>query len=1027
MSEQNLGKVGQIERITQNRIVKLFQNKLGYAYLANWKDRPDNSNIEEGILKKYLSESKDKDGKIRYDDTLINKALDKLRITANDYNESLYTNNKNVYGLLRYGVQVKARVGESFETVELIDWKHPEKNQFAIAEEVTVQGNHDKRPDIVIYINGIALAVLELKRSTISIGDGIRQNIVNQQKEFIQSFFSTIQLIFAGNDTEGLRYGTIGTPEKYYLKWKEQSAVKKLLDKYLLILCEKRRFLEIIYDFVIFDGGMKKMCRPHQYFGTKAAQDYAKRREGGIIWHTQGSGKSLVMVWLAKWILENNPNARIAIITDRDELDKQIKRVFEDSGEEIYRTSSGKDLMKQLGHAKPRLLCSLVHKFGRRDVDDFDAFIEELKNAPAKTFGEIFVFVDECHRTQSGKLHKVMKTVLKNAIFVGFTGTPLLKADKETSIEVFGRYIHTYKFNEAVEDEVVRDLVYEARDVDQQITSQKRIDEWFEAKTKGLNDFQKLELKKKWGTMQKVLSSISRLQKIVNDIVFDFNVKPRLSSGFGNAILIAGNIHEACRYYELFQKTELRGKCGLITSYNPSTKDITTEDTGANTETEKQEIYKTYEELLKDAKAQPGKTKAETYEDKAKEKFIKEPTNMKLLVVVDKLLVGFDAPPCSYLYIDKKMQDHGLFQAICRVNRLDTDDKLFGYIVDYKDLFNKVEDAVAVYTSELDYDNFEKEDVDILLKDRLKVGREKLDGALEEIVLLCDPVPKPKDSLAYIHFFCGDPENTEDLKSNEVKRTALYKHAVALIRAYANIAGEMEEVGYTKKEVEDIKKSVDFYLNLREEIRKASGETLDLKTYEADMRHLIDNFIAADEPKKISDFENQTLLDLIVKSGIADAINTLPKGIKKSQEAVAETIENNVRRKIIKDHLIDPAYFDEMSKLLSEIIRERKNDAIKYEEYLKKIADLAKRVSTSKPDDLPRSIKTQAQRSLYNNLGKNEYLAMQVHDAIMRVKKADWKGNFPKENEIKAAMHRILKDMVEVERIFPIVKEQNEY
>lgn len=1022
-----MSEVGDIERKTQNRIVKLFQNKLSYDYLGNWEERLNNSNIEEGIVRKYLSECKDKDGKRQYNDVLISKALDKLRIAANNYNESLYTNNQNVYDLLRYGVKVKAEVGENFETVHLIDWKHPEKNCFAIAEEVTVQGNHDKRPDVVIYVNGIALSVVELKRSTVSVGDGIRQSIVNQQKEFIQSFFSTIQFVFAGNDTEGLRYGTIGTPEKYFLKWKEESKEQNLLDKYLLILCEKKRFLEIIYDFVVFDGGMKKLCRTHQYFGVKASQEYAKRREGGIIWHTQGSGKSLVMVWLAKWILENNPNARVAIITDRDELDKQIKTVFEGIGEGIYRTSSGKDLIKQLGQAKPMLLCSLVHKFGRRDVDDFDAFIEELKNAPVKTVGEVFVFVDECHRTQSGKLHKVMKAILKNAIFVGFTGTPLLKQDRQTSLEVFGKYIHTYKFNEAVEDEVIRDLVYEARDIDQQITSQKRIDEWFEAKTKGLNDFQKFELKKKWGTMQRVLSSRSRLQQIVNDIVFDFNVKPRLSSGLGNAILVAGSIYEACRYYDLFQSTELGGKCALVTSYNPTTKDITTEDTGANTETEKEYIYNIYTELLKDVKAQPGKTKSETFEDAAKEKFKKEPTNMKLLVVVDKLLVGFDAPPCSYLYIDKNMQDHGLFQAICRVNRLDTDDKQFGYIVDYKDLFKKVEDAVTVYTSELDYDTFEKEDVDVLLKDRLKVGREKLDIALEEIALLCEPVAAPKDSLAYIHFFCGNPENEEDLKANEVKRTALYKHTIALIRAYANIAGEMEEAGYLPKETEDIKKSVDFYLNLREEIRKASGETLDLKTYEADMRHLIDNFIQADEPKKISDFENQTLLDLIVKSGIADAINTLPKGIKGNKEAVAETIENNVRVKIIKEHLIDPAYFGEMSKLLNEVILERRSKAVSYEEYLKKIADLAKRVSNAKRDDLPPRIKTQAQRSLYNNLGKNEDLAVSIDEAIRRVKKADWKGNPPKENEIKAEIHKILKNDAEVERIFSIVKQQNDY
>jgi len=1005
--------VGQLERKTQDRVVELFHKKLQYTYFGNWEERLGNSNIEEEIVRTYLSQK-------GYSEILINKALDKLRIAANNYNESLYTNNKNVYELLRYGIKVKADIGENYETVELIDWEHPLKNDFAIAEEVTISGNHDKRPDIVLYVNGIALGVLELKRSIVSIGEGIRQSITNQQKEFIQSFFSTIQFVFAGNDTEGLRYGTIGTEEKYFLKWKEEGEVENLLDKYLLKLCDKKQFLEIIYNFTLFDGGRKKLPRHHQYFGIKAAQEHMRRREGGIIWHTQGSGKSMVMVWLAKWILENNPNARVVILTDRDELDKQIERVFNDSGESMVRTTSGKDLMSQLGQAKPRLLCSLVHKFGRRDVENFDEFIEELKRCPTNTVGEIFVFVDECHRTQSGKLHKVMKVVLQNAVFIGFTGTPLLKQDKQTSLEVFGKYIHTYKFNEAVEDEVVRDLVYEARDIDQKISSQARIDEWFEAKTKGLNDFQKSELKRKWGTMQRVLSSRSRLEKIVSDIVFDFNVKPRLSSGMGNAILIACSIYEACRYFELFQSTELKGRCAVITSYNPSTRDITTEDTGANTETEKEYIYNIYKTLL-------GEKSTEKYEDEAKAKFIKEPANMKLLVVVDKLLVGFDAPPCSYLYIDKSMQDHGLFQAICRVNRLDSDDKEFGYIVDYKDLFRKVENAVAVYTSELDYDNFQKEDVDVLLKDRLEKGRERLDDALEEIALLCEPVAPPKDSLAYIRYFCGKSENEDDLKANEVKRIFLYKQAVALIRAYANIAGEMEEAGYSDKEIEGIKKQLNFYLNLREEIRKASGETLDLKTYEADMRHLIDNFIQADESKRIDPFGDQTLLDIIVKSGIADAINSLPQGIRSNKEAIAETIENNVRRKIIKEHLIDPAYFEEMSKLLNEIIKERKANATSYEEYLKRIAELAKRVNNLTRDDLPAHIQTPAQRALYNNLGKNEALAIATDEAIKRVKKADWRGNPPKEQEIKAEIYKILKDVNEVERIFPIIKQQNEY
>jgi len=1006
--------VGQNERKTQNRIVKLFIERLGYEYLGDWEKRPDNKNIEPEILHSSLK-------KRGYQDYHFAKVVHVINQAANNQNRSLYENNREVYSLLRYGAKIKANVGENFETVELIDWKNPQNNHFAIAEEVTILGNHEKRPDIVIYVNGIALGVIELKRSTVSIGDGIRQSIVNQQKEFIQSFFSTVQFIFAGNDTEGLRYGTIGTEEKFFLKWKEDCDEENLLDKYLLKLCAKDRFLEIIHDFTLFDGGIKKLCRPHQYFGIKAAQKHVSRYEGGIIWHTQGSGKSLVMVLLAKWILESNPKSRVVIITDRDELDKQIEAVFYEAGEQdIKRTGSGRELMEQLGNTLPRLLCSLVHKFGKRDVDNFDEFIEELKNGPTKTIGEIFVFVDECHRTQSGKLHRVMKAILKNAVFIGFTGTPLLKQDKQTSLEVFGKYIHTYKFNEAVIDEVVRDLIYEARDIDQKITSQSKIDEWFEVKTKGLNDFQRTELKKKWGTMQQVLSSRSRLEKIVSDIVFDFSVKPRLASGRGNAILVAGSIYEACKYYEIFQNTPLKGKCAVVTSYIPSLNQITTANTGANTETEQEFIYRTYTALLK-------KMTTEQYEDWAKDKFKKEPASMKLLIVVDKLLTGFDSPPCTYLYIDKKMQDHGLFQAICRVNRLHTDDKQFGYIVDYMDLFKKVENAVSVYTTELDYDTFEKKDVDILLQDRLKKGLEKLDETLEKLEALCEEVSSPKDSMAYIRYFCGNPEKQDELKATETLRTTLYKYTVAFVRAYANISGEMEEAGYSVGQIEDIKKRVQFYLDLREEIRKASGETLDLKTYEADMRYLIDNFIQAEQSRRIDPFGDQSLLDIIVKSGIADAVNSLPNGIKSSHEAVAETIENNVRAKIIKEHLIDPAYFDEMSKLLDEIIKERKEKAIEYAEYLTKIAALAKRVNEQTRDDLPKTIQTGAQRALFNNLGKNEALAITLDETVLRVKKADWRGNTQKEREIKSALFAILKSESEVERLFSIIKQQKEY
>ncbi|MBN1625249.1 MAG: restriction endonuclease subunit R, partial [Deltaproteobacteria bacterium] len=690
-----------------------------------------------------------------------------------------------------------------------------------------------------------------------------------------------------------------------------------------------------------------------------------------------------------------------------------------------------------------------VHKFGRKGVDDFDAFIKEIDSQPTRTVGELFVFVDECHRTQSGKLNRVMKAIMKNAVFMGFTGTPLLREDRQTTFEVFGGYIHTYKFNEAVEDEVVLDLVYEARDIDQRLGSIDKIDTWFETKTKALNDWQKDELKKKWGTMQKVLSSKSRMERVVSDVVFDFSVKPRLSSERGNAMLVSSSIYDACKYYSLFQETPLRGKCAVVTSYNPQTRDITLEDTGANTDTEKQFIYDTYAELLKEIDARRGMTRTETYEDDAKRLFAKEPVNMRLIIVVDKLLTGFDAPPCTYLYIDKSMRDHGLFQAICRTNRLDGDDKEFGYIVDYKDLFRKVENAISVYTSELD-NSSGGSDPDVLLYDRLNKGRERLDSAIEALDLLCEPVEPPKGELEHIHYFCGNTEIQTDLQEREPQRAALYKATATLVRSYANISDELDTSGYNEKDISRIKEKITHYLNLREIIRNASGESLDLKTYEADMRHLIDTYIEADEPRKISPFDDMPLIDLIVKTGIANAIASQLGGLRGNKDAISESIENNIRSKIIKEHLNDPAFYEKMSALLDEIIALRKEKAIEYEEYLKRIAELAKNIAAGLADDTPKDLDTPGKRAIYNQLkievdtkglaGVCEspsewespsdptlHLALKIDETIKQVKHDSWRGVETRERSIKQALFGVLGKTDIVEQLFLIIKAHREY
>ena len=631
----------------------------------------------------------------------------------------------------------------------------------------------------------------------------------------------------------------------------------------------------------------------------------------------------------------------------------------------------------------------------------------------------MYVFVDECHRTQSGKLHAAMKHILPNALFIGFTGTPLLKKDKQTSLEIFGRYIHTYKFDEGVRDNVIVDLKYEARDIEQRITSPDKIDQWFEAKTKGLTDIARVELKKKWGTMQRLLSSQSRLDKIVSDILFDMATKDRLQSGRGNAILVSGSIYEACKYYELFQKAGL-AKCAIITSYVPSYNDIKGESTGEDEFTDKLKKYQVYQEMLN------GK-KPDKFEEEVKDKFVKEPGQMKLLIVVDKLLTGFDAPPATYLYIDKSMQDHGLFQAICRVNRLDGVDKDYGYIIDYKDLFKSLQKSYKDYTSEA-FDGYDSADVEGLLKDRLKKGKERLDEALETIKALCEPVQPPKDTMAYIRHFCdkeGDDIDTQE--DNEQKRIALYKHTASLIRAYAEIANEMKEAGYTDKEVEQIKADVKHFESVRSEIKLASGDYIDLKAYEPAMRHLIDSYISADDSKKISAFDDMSLVQLLVEQG-EKGLEKLPDSIRKNNEAMAETIENNLRKVIIEEMPVNPKYFERMSLLLDELIKERKAEVKSYKEYLARIVELSKNVQQPQTSSsYPQNIDSAAKRALYDNLDQDENLAVDIDYEIYHTKKDGWRGNKIKEKQVRYAIAKHIKDENEVEKIFDLVKNQKEY
>ena len=612
----------------------------------------------------------------------------------------------------------------------------------------------------------------------------------------------------------------------------------------------------------------------------------------------------------------------------------------------------------------------------------------------------------------------------KDVMMIGFTGTPLLHTQKKDTWQTFGPLIHAYRFNEAVEDGVILDLRYESRKVDQFLGNKDKIDAWFEKKTKGLNKVAAARLKGRWATMQNIFSSRQRIDAVVGDICLDMDTTPMLVNRRGNAILVADSIYQACRYWDAFQKTALKGHCAVITSFEAKADDINMASSGEN-ESEDEYKYRIYKEMT------DGHKSVSAFEAYAKKEFIDHPKNMRLLIVVDKLLTGFDAPSACVLYIDKHMENHNLFQAICRVNRVDGDDKEYGYIVDYQNLFECISGAIGDYTSDgAALSGYDKEDIEGYIKEKNKACRKDLEEAKEQVEALLELV-HPQTREGFFRYFVYDdnaPEEEMDkqLDDNAEKRSKLYKYVRRYLNCYANLANSLEDMGYSEAERKEYAECAKKYDALKREIELRSNDHIDMRRYEPDMRQVLDLYVKAEDSEVIAKLDDTSFLDIVAAQN-EEQLNDLPDELKDEYgRASVETVEANLREVIRKDSPFNPAYYGKLSIILQELIDKRKKEMLDYEEYMKELIELVKKARGKSANSYPESIKTPGMRALYDNLGQNEYLAIRAHEVIKENALVGFRDNRLKQRKLIKALAKLLGDEM-AQMIYDIIKLHDEY
>ena len=979
---------------SQRPAIEVLQ-KLGYKYISEEENKNLRNNIlTDVIFKDILAKKLNEINSYEYKGEKYKFSANTIGQAIKDLNEDLVTGlistNEKIYDLLTLGKSYQENMVDgtkrSFD-IKYIDFEHPENNDFYVTEEFSVlrmNGKDYARPDIVLFVNGIPLAVIECKDASVPIIQAISQNIRNQKPEYIPQLFKFIQIVMAANKNE-TKYATCGTPDKFWSTWNEQYVEKQneLLNKIvidrqvtkqdrdIISLFEKERFLELIKDFIIFEARKKKICRYQQYFAVKAMLKRIKQdKKGGVVWHTQGSGKSITMVYITKKLMEDKEihNPQVVIVTDRVDLDKQIHKTFNRIGVEAARATTGNNLTDLIKNEKIRVITTVVNKFET-----------VVKSGISVDAPNTFILVDEGHRTQYGEINRRMQEVFKGAIYISFTGTPIMKRDRNI-FDKFGGLIHKYSLDDALKDKAIVPLIYEGKMVDQEV-SREAIDMRLDMLTRNLTPEQKIEVMKKWSRFEKVASSEQRLELIAWDIASNYNQTLK-GTGF-NAMLACNKKIEAVKYYNIFKEEFPELEVAVVIS-SPDMR----EGEGSIDEDTNDIVKKFYINAISNYKNE------EEYEETIKSKFING--DIDILIVVDKLLTGFDAPKASTLYLDKQIKEHNLLQAIARVNRL-CDGKDYGYIVDYRGLLGELDKALTMY-QEAGLEEFREEDIKSSVY-YIDTEINNMFKAYEELRELFKDI-KNKNDLEEYEVLLEDEEIRKDFYNKLCKFGGMLGIILPSDQAYYRIG---------KEKISELRKALAFYQKLRATVKLRYSETIDHKEYEAKMQKLLDNYVVAKEMMRITE-----------PVDITDAEN-FDKELEKmdTDRGKADTIRTRLTRTISEKSKEDPAYYKKFSTRIEETIEEYRNRRITDSEYLQKMQDIKEDFRKGNSGiSYPTNITTENSRAFYGviydklipkmkenaNIEEIGEIALTIQREIESKIKRDWHYNTDIHNEIAQAI-----------------------